>query len=108
MIGRRMRRFLFAVTLVPKLGNADTPPQHKIIIPPELYELHKLSFVIACVIFVVVFSATIYSIFRHRSTSGRQAEQFHQNVMIEIAWTVIPFLILVATAWPATQSLLAR
>ena len=61
----------------------------------------------SCVIFVVVFGATIYSIFKHRRAAGNKAEQFHENVMVEIAWTIIPFLILIGMAWPATQTLLA-
>ena len=44
--------------------------------------------------------------FKHRKSKGHQAAQFHDNTLVEIAWTVVPLLILVAMAWPATKALL--
>jgi cytochrome c oxidase subunit 2 len=48
-----------------------------------------------------------YSIFKHRKSVGHQAAQFHENTTVEIVWTVIPFLILLFMAWPATKTVLA-
>jgi cytochrome c oxidase subunit 2 len=48
-----------------------------------------------------------YSIFKHRKSAGHQAAQFHENTTVEIVWTVIPFLILLFMAWPATKTILA-
>jgi cytochrome c oxidase subunit II len=48
-----------------------------------------------------------YSIIKHRKSVGHQAAQFHENTTVEIVWTVIPFLILLFMAWPATKTVLA-
>ncbi len=70
-------------------------------------ELHAFIFWICVVIFVGVFGVMFYSIFKHRKSVGHQAEQFHENTTVEIVWTVIPFLILLFMAWPATRTILA-
>jgi cytochrome c oxidase subunit 2 len=77
------------------------------IIAHEIYDLHTLIFGICCVIFVIVFGAMTYSIIKHRKSVGHKAEQFHENVKVEIAWTIIPFLILIGMAWPATKTVIA-
>jgi len=59
------------------------------------------------VIFCVVFGVMFYSIYAHRKSVGHKAAQFHENTTVEIIWTVIPFLILVGMAWPATKTLIA-
>ena len=69
-------------------------------------DLHDLMMMIILVIFVGVFAVMFYSVFKHRKSKGHQAAQFHDNTMVEIAWTVIPLLILVAMAWPATKAVL--
>jgi len=48
-----------------------------------------------------------YSIFAHRKSKGHQAAQFHENTLVEVVWTVIPFLILLVMAFPATKTVLA-
>ena len=58
-------------------------------------------------IFVVVFGAVIYSIIKHRKATGHKAQQFHENVMVEIAWTIVPFLILIGMAYPATKTVIS-
>src|SRR5262249_26311774 len=58
------------------------------------------------VIFIVVFGFMFYSVFKHRKSVGHKAAHFHEHLGIEIAWTVVPTLILVAMAFPATKSLL--
>ena len=72
-----------------------------------MYDLHLFIFWICVVIFVAVFGVMFYSIFKHRKSVGHQAAQFHENTMVEIVWTVIPFLILLFMAFPATKTILA-
>jgi cytochrome c oxidase subunit 2 len=72
----------------------------------RLLELHNLILVICLVIFVIVFGVMFYSIFAHRKSRGRQPAKFHDNTRVEVVWTVIPFLILVAMAIPSTATLL--
>jgi len=70
-------------------------------------ELHLTMMAIILVIFVGVFGVMFYSIFAHRKSVGHKAAQFHENTTVEIIWTVVPFIILVVMAWPATRALLA-
>jgi len=72
----------------------------------EIETLHDLIFWICVVIFVGVFGTMFYSLFKHRKSVGHQAVQFHENTAVEIIWTVIPFLILLFMAWPATKAIL--
>ena len=73
----------------------------------QMYDLHTFIFWICVVIFVAVFGVMFYSIFKHRKSVGHEAEQFHENTTVEIVWTVIPFLILLFMAFPATKTILA-
>jgi cytochrome c oxidase subunit 2 len=76
-------------------------------IAQQMYELNVYIFWICVVIFVVVFGVMFYSIFKHRKSVGHKAAQFHENTTVEIVWTVIPFVILLVMAWPATKTILA-
>ena len=71
-----------------------------------VYDLHMLILWICVVIGVVVFGVMFISIVRHRKAAGAQAAQFHHSTFAEIAWTVIPIVILVAMAIPATTTLI--
>ena len=73
----------------------------------QMYDLHYFIFWICVVIFVAVFGVMFYSMFRHRKSLGHQAHPFHENTIVEIVWTVIPFLILLFMAFPATKTILA-
>ena len=75
-------------------------------IASEIYDLHMLMMYVILVVFCVVFGVMFYSIYAHRKSAGRKAAQFHENTTVEIIWTVIPFLILLAMAWPATKTLI--
>jgi cytochrome c oxidase subunit 2 len=66
-----------------------------------------LILLICVIIFVVVFGAMFYALWKHRKSVGHKAEQFHENTTVEILWTVIPFLILIGMAIPATKTILA-
>src|SRR5690554_972986 len=72
----------------------------------KVYDLHMLVFYICVVIGVLVFGIMFWSILRHRKSRGVTPATFHDNVKVEIAWTVIPFLILIGMAVPATLTLL--
>jgi len=69
--------------------------------------LHNFIMWICVVIFVGVFGVMFYSIFKHRKSVGHRAAQFHENTLVEIVWTVVPFLILLFMAFPATKTILA-
>jgi cytochrome c oxidase subunit 2 len=73
----------------------------------EIISLHGLIFWICVVIFIGVFGTMFYSLFKHRKSIGHQAVQFHENTTVEIVWTIIPFLILLFMAYPATKTILA-
>jgi cytochrome c oxidase subunit 2 len=108
MISKWAKCFGVAAALAPVLASADrynlqTPHT---IIAHEIYDLHTLILAICCVIFVLVFGAMFYAILKHRKSVGHQAEQFHENTTVEIVWTVIPFLILLGMAYPATKTVI--
>jgi cytochrome c oxidase subunit 2 len=73
----------------------------------EMYDLHTFIFWICVVIFIGVFTVMFYSLYKHRRSVGHVAHQFHENTTVEIVWTVIPFLILLFMAIPATKTILA-
>jgi cytochrome c oxidase subunit 2 len=73
----------------------------------EVSDLHLLMMAIILVIFVAVFGAMFYSIYAHRKSVGHKAAQFHENTTVEVLWTVVPIIILVLMAWPATRMLFA-
>ena len=73
----------------------------------QMYDLHYFIFWICVAIFVAVFGVMFYSMFRHRKSLGHQSHPFHENTIVEIVWTVIPFLILLFMAFPATKTILA-
>jgi cytochrome c oxidase subunit 2 len=73
----------------------------------EIYSIHHMMLLICLGIFIVVFGVMFYSIFKHRKSVGHQAATFHESTTVEIAWTVIPFLIVIAMAWPATRTVVA-
>jgi len=72
----------------------------------DLYGLHMLVFWVCVVIGVVVFGAMAWSIIYHRKSKGAQAANFHESTTVEIIWTVVPLLILIGIAIPATGTLL--
>ena len=72
----------------------------------DLYSLHMIVFWICVLIGIVVFVAMAWSIMHHRKSKGAVAAQFHESTSVEIAWTVVPLIILIAIAIPATGTLL--
>jgi cytochrome c oxidase subunit 2 len=71
----------------------------------EVFELHMLIFWICVAIGVVVFSVMFYSMYAHTKKKNPVAASFHENHKLEIAWTIVPFLILIAMAVPASKTL---
>lgn len=72
----------------------------------QLYTLHMWVFWICVVIGVVVFGAMAWSIIHHRKAKGAVAANFHESTTVEIVWTIVPLLILIGIAIPATGTLL--
>ena len=70
------------------------------------YDLHMLIFYITVVIGIIVFGVMFYSIFHHRKSRGAKPATFHESTTVEIIWTVIPFVILIGMAIPATKTLI--
>jgi len=73
----------------------------------QMFDLNIYIFWVCVIVFIAVFGVMFYSIFKHRKSVGHKAAQFHENTTVEIVWTVIPFLILLFMAWPATKTILA-
>ena len=71
----------------------------------RVYDLHTLLTWVIGVIFVGVFAVVAYSLVFHRKSKGHKAADFHDNTTVEIAWTIVPTLILIAIAFPATSTL---
>ncbi len=69
--------------------------------------LHWFMLITCLVIFVLVFSVMFYSIWKHRKSKGHKPANFHESVTVEIIWTIIPFLIVIGMALPATKVLVA-
>lgn len=82
------------------------PPVTRIAV--EQHFLHWMMLIICTVIFVGVFGVMFYAIWKHRKSKGAQAANFHESVTVEIAWTVVPFIIVVLMALPATKVLVAQ
>ena len=76
-------------------------------IAEEVYSLHNLMLIICTAIFVAVFSVMFYSIWKHRKSKGAVAANWHENTTVEIIWTVIPFIIVIVMALPATKTVIA-
>lgn len=84
--------------------NLQTPVTQ---IAEQIYSIHNLMLVICLVIFVAVFGVMFYSILKHRKSLGHKAASFHESTTVEIAWTVVPFLIVIGMALPATKTVVA-
>ncbi|CAN5245494.1 hypothetical protein BH09PSE6_BH09PSE6_30320 [soil metagenome] len=76
-------------------------------IAAEIYTLHHYVMGVCLAIFVVVFGWMAYSIYKHRKSNNPNPAQFHENTAVEIVWTIVPFIIVVALAIPATKTVVA-
>jgi cytochrome c oxidase subunit 2 len=76
-------------------------------IAAEEQSLHYMMLYICVAIFVAVFGVMFYSVFKHRKSKGHKAADFHESTTVEIIWTVIPFIIVIGMALPATKVVVA-
>lgn len=72
----------------------------------RVYDLHMIIFYICCVIGIIVFGAMFWSMLHHRKSKGVTPANFHESTKVEVIWTVIPFVILIGMAIPATSTLM--
>lgn len=77
-------------------------------IAEEVSWLHWMMLIFCTVIFVAVFGVMFYSIWKHRKSVGHKAANFHESTTVEIAWTVVPFIIVIFMALPATKVIVAQ
>jgi cytochrome c oxidase subunit 2 len=82
-----------------------TAPATKIM--QEIHWLHWMMLIICALIFVAVFGVMFYSILKHRKSLGAKSASFHESTTVEIIWTVIPLLIVIGMALPATKTVVA-
>jgi cytochrome c oxidase subunit 2 len=81
------------------------PPVTKI--AHEQMWLHNMMLILCLAIFIAVFGVMFYSIFKHRKSKGAVPANFHESVKVEIAWTIVPFIIVILMALPATKVVVA-
>lgn len=98
-------------TLFCQLALADAPSRYNMPvgvtpISKEIYNLHMFAFWVCVGIAVVVFGILFYSIIMHRKSRGAVAAQFHEHTGVEITWAIIPFILLIIMAIPATKLLI--
>lgn len=100
---------MFCGVVMPAMG--DNLPKFNMTsgvtpISHEIYALHMLIFYVCIVIGVIVFGVLIYSLIEHRKSKGEKPADFHSSLSIELLWAIIPFVILVLMAIPATKVLI--
>ncbi|WP_354679167.1 cytochrome c oxidase subunit II [Cupriavidus plantarum] len=76
-------------------------------IAEQIHWLNWMMLIICTVIFVAVFGVMFYSIFKHRKSKGAKSASFHESITVEVVWTIVPFLIVIAMALPATKTVVA-
>lgn len=76
-------------------------------IAQQQHTLHYIVLGVCVVIFVAVFGVMFYSILKHRKSVGHKAANFHESVSVEIAWTIVPFIIVIALGAMATRTVVA-
>ena len=89
------------------VGSKYNLPEPQSVIAKDIYDQHIMLLWICLVIFIGVFGVMFYSVLKHRKSLGYKAANFHHSTAVEIIWTVIPCLILVVMAWPATKTVIA-
>jgi cytochrome c oxidase subunit 2 len=77
-------------------------------IASDVQSLHNWIMIVCVVIFVAVFGVMFYSILKHRKSLGAKSANFHESVAVEIAWTIVPFIIVVGMGFAATRTVVAQ
>ena len=106
---------MLAVTAASATGNlAGGPATNQLDLHPpitkiatEVQNLHYFMLVVCLVIFFAVFGVMFYSIIKHRKSVGHKSANFHESVTVEIAWTIVPFIIVVVMGMLATKTVVA-
>ncbi|MBX2809107.1 MAG: cytochrome c oxidase subunit II [Cellvibrionaceae bacterium] len=110
-----LQRIIFSSWICcPQMATAFNDPQRSKInmtegVTPssqDIFGLHMDIFWWCVAIGVVVFGVMFYSMIVHRKANGAKAANFHDSTALEVLWTIIPFIILIIMAWPATKSLI--
>jgi cytochrome c oxidase subunit 2 len=109
---RKLGKYIFSIFIFyfPLFALADDAPDpYQLNMSPgvtpishDIYDLHMIVFWVCVAIGIAVFGVMIYSMIMHRKSKNHQPAQFHSSAMIELLWTVIPFLFLIIMAVPAT------
>jgi cytochrome c oxidase subunit 2 len=115
MLVSKVKRWLTALAGIALLANAGVAAAEWGLnlrrgvtpISQQAYDLHMLILWICVAIGVVVFGAMFISIIKHRKSKGAKPATFHESTTVEILWTIVPFLILIGMAIPATKALIA-
>ncbi len=89
------------------IGSKYNLPEPQSVIAQDIYDQHIVLMWICLIIFVGVFGVMFYSVLKHRKSQGYKAANFHHSTTVEVIWTVIPALILIVMAWPATKTVIA-
>ena len=74
-------------------------------ISEKVFGIHMLMFWIMVAIGAVVFGVLFYAMWRYRRSNHKNAAQFEENHKLEIAWTIVPTILLVLMALPASSLL---
>ena len=90
----------------PAVNQIDLQPPGTQIAVDQIW-LHNFMLVVCTVIFIAVFGVMFYSIVKHRKSKGARAANFHESTTVEIAWTIVPFVIVIGMALPATKTVVA-
>lgn len=120
-LAKRLQSLMFGASLlavgVPSWAVVDSqggPAVHELNFQPpvtkiaeQIYDLHTMMLIICLAIFIAVFGVMFYSIFKHRKSVGHRPATFHESTAVEIAWTIVPFLIVIGMALPATKTVVA-
>jgi cytochrome c oxidase subunit 2 len=112
----RARTFISALSVVlaalacaPALALEWNLPPPASPMADDIHWLHEYIMLwVVIPIFIGVFAVMFYACYKHRKSIGHQAEQFHENTTVEIIWTLIPALILIIIAWPATKVVISQ
>ena len=91
----------------PAVRQLDLPPSATKIAAAQT-DLHYMMLYICGAIFVAVFGVMFYSMLHHRKSKGAKPADFHESTTVEIIWTVIPFIIVIGMALPATKVVVAQ
>jgi cytochrome c oxidase subunit II len=90
----------------PAVNQLDLHPPATRIAAEQVW-LHNFMLILCLVIFIAVFGVMFYSIFKHRKSKGAKPAHFHESTTVEIAWTLVPFIIVIFMALPATKVVVA-